>query len=92
MALNIKNEHTVALVRELATLTDATMTSAIEEAVMARLESIRTDGPTAAREKSERLASIRALTDEFDASLTDQERERLATTQREMYDAAGLPR
>lgn len=41
MALNIKNEETVRLVRELADLTDESMTSAVTEAVRERLERLK---------------------------------------------------
>jgi len=41
MSLNIKNEETVRLVRELAGELDVSMTAAITEAVRARLEQLR---------------------------------------------------
>jgi len=40
MSLNIKNERTVALVRELAAPTGESQTSAVEEAVRERLERV----------------------------------------------------
>ena len=41
MSLNIKNEETVRLVRELAELTDDSMTGAVTEAVRERLERLK---------------------------------------------------
>jgi hypothetical protein len=43
MSLNIKNEATVRLVRELAGELDVSMTAAITEAVRARLEQVRAE-------------------------------------------------
>ena len=43
MSLNIKNERTHALVRELATLTGVSQTQAVEDAVQKRLEELKTD-------------------------------------------------
>jgi antitoxin VapB len=42
MSLNIKNEKTYRLVRELARLTAESMTAAVERAVRERMERIRT--------------------------------------------------
>ena len=41
MSLNIKNERTHALVRELATLSGMSQTEAVEDAVTRRLEQLR---------------------------------------------------
>jgi antitoxin VapB len=41
MSLNIKNERTHALVRELATLSGMSQTDAVEDAVARRLEQLR---------------------------------------------------
>lgn len=43
MSLNIKNEATYRLIRELADLTGESMTGAVTEAVRERLERIRSD-------------------------------------------------
>jgi antitoxin VapB len=43
MSLNIKNERTHALVRELATLSGMSQTEAVEDAVRRRLEQLRAD-------------------------------------------------
>jgi len=42
MSLNIKNEKTHRLVRELARLTGESMTAAVEQAVRERLDRVRT--------------------------------------------------
>jgi antitoxin VapB len=42
MSLNIKNEKTHRLVRELARITGESMTAAVERAVRERLEKVRT--------------------------------------------------
>lgn len=60
MSLNIKNEETHRLVRELADLTGESMTAAVTEAVRERLERIKSDFQTGdimelAREIRERL-------------------------------------
>lgn len=91
MALNIKNERTVALIRELADATGQNMTSAIEEAIVARLDQVRADPHGAQTDAAKRLAEIRRLVAEIDASLTDADRERLRTAEDDLYDEFGLP-
>jgi antitoxin VapB len=49
MSLNIKNERTHALVRELAILRGVSQTEAVEEAVRARLAALRAEHDTEAR-------------------------------------------
>ncbi|MEO8094136.1 MAG: type II toxin-antitoxin system VapB family antitoxin [Pseudolysinimonas sp.] len=49
MSLNIKNERTHALVRELATLTGVSQTEAVEEAVRARLDELNAEKEQQAR-------------------------------------------
>jgi antitoxin VapB len=43
MSLNIKNERTHALVRELATLTGMSQTEAVEDSVRRRLDELKND-------------------------------------------------
>lgn len=88
MSLNIKNEETVRLVRELANKLGVSMTAAITDAVRARLAVVHgqqaEDDPDAyvervlaiAREMRERLGE-EYLSQDFDALL---------------YDETGLPR
>ncbi len=58
MALNIKNEKTCELARELADLTDDTMTGAITIALRERVEQIRRE-----RNRDELLRKISAIQD-----------------------------
>ena len=46
MALNIKNDKTQRLVKQLATLTGETMTEAVTEAVRERLDRVRSEQGT----------------------------------------------
>ena len=91
MALNIKNERTVALIRELADATGQNMTSAIEEAIVARLDAVRADPEGNHSDAAKRLAEIRSLVAEIDASLSDADRERLRNAKDDLYDEYGLP-
>lgn len=51
MSLNIKNEKTHRLVRELARLTGESMTAAVDQAVRERLERVRTRRGTGMAER-----------------------------------------
>lgn len=92
MALNIKNEHTVALARELAELNGTSITSAIEDALEARLVELRAHPDRVSATAAARRAAIHELVAEIHASMTDQDRAALLAAQREMYDEYGLPR
>lgn len=83
MSLNIKNERTHALVRELAEATGLSQTSAVEQAVERWLEEIR-------RQQSRRDAH-RALLDDYLAHLTDESRDAMQRAMDELYDENGLP-
>lgn len=86
MSLNIKNPQTVSLVRELARRTGLTQTSAVEEAVRARLAQITADagGDTRRTRVDELLA-------ELDRSMTASQRRRIRGEETELYDENGLP-
>lgn len=88
MSLNIKNERTHALVRELAAATGLSQTSAVEEAVSRRLAEIRAGAPhdDARRVRVDRVVAA------YRTHLTDADRERLESPERELYDELGLPR
>lgn len=88
MGLNIKNERTHQLVRQLAELTGTSQTSAVEDAVRRRLQQLRADDDHVAVEVQE----ILVLADEFAAHLTADQREALSHADDELYDDAGLPR
>lgn len=91
MALNIKNEHTVALVRELASKTGQSQTSAIEEAVAERLKEVAaTDGDEAQEQKQRHRALVDELTS-IGTRLSAMDRKALRTAESDLYDEAGLP-
>ncbi len=91
MGLNIKNEHTTALVRELAKRTGLTQTEAIAEAVRAKLAELDRAGAGTRRQDDARRVKARQLLDELRSSLTEAERAKLKTAERQLYDDAGLP-
>ncbi len=86
MSLNIKNEETHALVRELSDLTGENLTTAITVAVRERLERLRLhEGATAAR--AEALLAIGC-----DAAGRLDEAARTVDHGELLYDDRGLPR
>ncbi len=89
MGLNIKNERTVRLVRELAERTGQSQTSAVEQAVAARLEALGASADGGARER--RNARARAVLAELHATVSDADRAAVRAAQRDLYDDAGLP-
>ena len=82
MSLNIKNERTHALVRELAEATGLSQTSAVEQAVQRWLDEIKQD---------DRRARGHAVLEEYWAHLTDESRAAMQRAMDEMYDESGLP-
>lgn len=87
MSLNIKNEETHRLVRELATLTGQSQTSAVEDAVRRRLAELHSDGDPERRRRAlnqtvEEMQKIAASDPEWLATNWDDE----------LYDENGLPR
>lgn len=86
MSLNIKNEQTVALVRELASRTGLSQTSAVEEAVRAALAEFDAGGSRAARR-----GQISRLLTELDHSLTSDQKRRIRNEERALYNDDGLP-
>ncbi|MFT4135628.1 type II toxin-antitoxin system VapB family antitoxin [Microbacterium sp.] len=90
MGLNIKNERTVALVDELAALTGVNKTSAIEQAVRARLDQLAADGVRTRevdrrRRAADLVRDIRHDIEGVEGSWRDFERH-------ELYDERGVPR
>jgi antitoxin VapB len=83
MSLNIKNERTHALVRELATLRGVSQTEAVEEAVRARLNALIAD-----QDREARFERLMAISRESGAIL--REGEPLSTDF--LYDERGLPK
>ena len=86
MSLNIKNEQTVALVRELARRTGLSQTSAVEEAVRAKLAELAGDETPGIRR-----AKVNDLLSELDRSITSRQRKRIRAEQTQLYDENGLP-
>ncbi len=87
MSLNIKNPQTVALVRELARRTGLSQTSAVEEAVRAKLAQLTADegGGDTRRQK------VNDLLAELDRSITAQQRKSIRKDETDLYDENGLP-
>ncbi len=95
MSLNIKNETTHALVRELAALTGMSQTSAVEDAVRRRLEELRREGgrpPSrfSEAEIAERKAAIDEIVRAFHAETTPEQRRGMVNHDW-LYDDLGLP-
>lgn len=83
MALNIKNEHVVALAKEAARRTGLSQTSALEKALaqyLAALPEVR----------DERARRVRELVTDFNAGLSDADRSAMRRKADELYDDAGL--
>ena len=85
MAMNIKNEQTHRLARELAELTGETVTAAVTEALRERLERIR-------RERGGTSLSERLLAIGKDAASRMREPYRSIDHAELLYDERGLPR
>jgi antitoxin VapB len=86
MSLNIKNEETVRLVRELADELHVSMTAAITDAVRARLEAVRVDRTAQEDAYVERVLAIAA---EMRERLGDAD---LSKEIDDLYDEMGLPK
>lgn len=84
MSLNIKNERTHALVRELATLQGVSQTEAVEGAVRARLNALTAEASATAR-----LERIMAISRETGVLVRDSGG---PLTTNGLYDELGLPR
>ena len=84
MSLNIKNEQTVALVRELASRTGLSQTGAVEEAVRAKLAEFDAGGAA-------RRAQVSRLLAELDQSLTSDQKRRIREERNALYNDDGLP-
>lgn len=86
MSLNIKNEQTVALVRELARRTGLSQTSAVEDAVRAKLAELERSGSRDARR-----AKVNRLLTDLDQSITARQKHQIRAEEKELYDDHGLP-
>lgn len=86
MSLNIKNEQTVALVRELARRTGLSQTRAVEEAVRAKLAEL-----SGGEGRDARRVKVNELLSELDRSMTARQRKQIRAEETELYDESGLP-
>jgi antitoxin VapB len=86
MGLNIKNEQTVALVRDLARRTGLSQTSAVEEAVRAKLVELERG-----RSRDVRRDKVNKLLADLDQSVTAGQKQRIRAEEKQMYDHQGLP-
>jgi antitoxin VapB len=86
MSLNIKNERTHALVRELATLSGMSQTEAVEDAVTRRLEQLRGENENEAHARVERIMRLSA---ELSSRLKP---ESFEDVNEWLYDENGLPK
>ena len=86
MSLNIKNERTHALVRELASLSGMSQTEAVEDAVTRRLKEL--SGPTEANINA-RVERVLALATDISSRLGPGSFEDVSDW---LYDENGLPR
>jgi antitoxin VapB len=86
MGMNIKNEETHRLVRELTELTGESQTAAITQAVRERLQRVRQQqgGP------SERLRKMMEIARDCAARMTDEEK--ATDIDKLLYDENGLPK
>jgi antitoxin VapB len=90
MGLNIKDERTHQLVRELAERTGTSQTAAVREAVAARLEEL--DRAAASGRADSKRQRVEQIVAQFQADLTSEERSRMQRSEDWLYDDAGLPR
>ncbi|SFS09804.1 Rv0623-like transcription factor [Agrococcus baldri] len=100
MSLNIKNERIHELVRELAALTGATQTGAVEEAVRRRLEELHATAGRRARpapkysqeEIQRRITAMERSAEEFRSLTTAEQRRGMVEHEDWLYDEGGLPK
>lgn len=91
MSLNIKNERTHALVRQLAELTGESQTSAVEGAVRARIDALVAEQKRDDQEVTTRRERADAVLASFRADLSHADRAALRGAEGALYDDAGLP-
>lgn len=86
MSLNIKNEETVRLVRELAEALQVSMTAAIADAVRARLAEVRAETTAPAFDVEQALELLGEIGDRLGKEYLAQDFDAL------LYDEKGLPK
>lgn len=92
MGLNIKNERAHELVRQLARREGISQTSAVEDAVRRRLDELAEhDKRDDKAEFQRRYIELTRIAGEFNAGLSDEQREGLLHPEGWLYDDEGLP-
>lgn len=91
MSLNIKDDRTHELVRELARRTGTSQTAAVRDAVERRLADLGS-GDLGEAGREERRRAIEQIVAEFHADLSDEDRRRMLSADEWLYDEHGLPR
>ena len=91
MSLNIKDEQTHQLVRELARVTGATQTAAVRDAVQRRLAELGSEGAEGS-DLAARRQRLQEIAQAFQDDLTDEDRRRMKHADDWLYDDLGLPR
>jgi len=86
MSLNIKNPETYRLVKELADETGLSMTAAVTEAVVARLNVVRAERGAGQIDMERALALLGVIRDRMPPGYLDQDFDAL------LYDETGAPR
>lgn len=89
MSLNIKSDRTVALVRQLATRTGASLTSAVEDAVARRLQELDDEDDRVAEGRAE---AAEAVLEQLGGLLSDHDKAAIRRASADLYDDDGLPR
>ncbi len=87
MSLNIKNETTHELVRQLAALTGQSQTSAVEDAVRRRLAEVEQQRSDAELERRRRIRGVIRRAQQIPATGRT-----TAEIMDELYDETGMPR
>ena len=87
MSLNIKNDETVRLVKELAAVTGESLTTAVTEAVRERLERVRASDEADIEARIQRISDLaREIREHAPPGYFDQDFDEL------LYDENGLPK
>lgn len=90
MSLNIKNEETTRMVRELATLKGVSLVVAVSEAVKEKLEKEKAEREQAAKPRKSRYDLLMVFADEYSKRV--QNPIHSWEIDAELYDEDGLPK
>ena len=92
MGLNIKDEETHALVRELAALKGTTLTAAVKLAVKGEIEREKAAGESGAEKKRKRSEVLQAFAREFVRRVKNPDAIHSWDIDKLLYDEHGLPK